>query len=165
MIPGWDVRNDEGVRSAGSVIFDMRDATVSNQPVYESGILESARSYIALSVSLKDPATGKFVDYWFMLPDAIAEGKFTPWLNPVFVERDDEKKDPHTWYRVINGQKLTPGPVPADAPKMRVSLQKKRKEPYNDLFSPALSAARLQNRAADVYEFVPAADETIPACD
>lgn len=151
--------------SAGSGWMPLRDSTIADQPVYEKRFMHSAREYVAVSVRLPGP---DMPTYWFRLPKNIAFESFSGWLPPASMESDRAaRSDESIWYRLTRGADLPIYPVSGEPPKIRVALRKGREkndDPTTDSL-PALTTARMRNRAANVYEFVPKAVEAISKCD
>lgn len=170
-----DVVNRSGVLSRGGGAIAIKDSTVANQPVYDSGFGYPAQSYIAIYVSLPVRERGPegSVTYWFTLPKSIPDDKFSVWLSPFSMEPEGTRRTsaPLPW-TIVHWGDLAIYPVSADPPKMRVTLQKRQTE-HNDPRTdplPALTTARLKYRTTTsdqqfVYQFVPKSNEAIPACD
>lgn len=164
-----------GQFSDGSGFMPIEDSTVANQPVYERGYGYPAQNYVAIHVRLPDREKGPegSVTYWFTLPKAIPDDRFTEWLNPVSMEPESANgAGAKLRWKLTHGGDLAIYPVSADPPKMRVTLQKrqtKHNDPTTDTL-PALTTARLKFKTATsdqqfVYQFVPKSNEAIPACD
>jgi hypothetical protein len=158
--------------SDGSGFMPLRDSTVANQPVYEQGYGYPAQNYVAMHVRLPDVdkvPEGR-VTYWFTLPKIVPNDSFTTWLPPVSMEPEGERLP--NWWKLTHGGDMAIFPVSPDPPKMRFSLRKPHAE-HNDPTTdtlPALTTARIRYKTATtsqqfVYEFIPKADEAIPACD
>lgn len=162
----------DGQFSDGAGFVPLRDSTISDQPVYEKGYGYPLRNYVAMHVRLPDSEKGTEGrgTYWFTLPKSIPSDRFTDWFSPISMEPDGERLP--IWWKLTHGGNLVIYPVPANPPKMRVSLEIRREE-HNDPTTdtlPALTTARMKYRTATsgqqfVYEFVPAASEAIPACN
>lgn len=165
-----------GQFSDGAGFMPLKDSTVADQPVYESGYGYPAQNYVAMHVRIPDREKGPEgrVTYWFKLPKTISADRFTDWFNPDSMEAERTKGGDRLpiWWKLTHGGDLPIYPVSADAPKMRVTLLKRHAE-HNDPTSdplPALTTARMKYRKATsdqqfVYEFVPKANEVIPKCD
>lgn len=164
-----------GQFSDSSGFMPITDSTVANQPVYERGYGHPVQEYVALHVRLPDREKGPegSATYWFTLPKTIPDDKFTVWLDPVSMEPEPATgAGAKLWWKLTHGGELVLYPVPANPPKMRVTLQKrqaKHNDPTTDTL-PALTTARLKYKTATsdqqfVYQFVPKSNETIPACD
>lgn len=161
-----------GQFSDGSGFMPLRDSTVANQPVYERGYGYPAQNYIAIHVRLPDLDKGPEgrVTYWFTLPKIVPTASFTTWLPPISMEPDGERLP--IWWKLTHGGDMAIFPVSADPPKMRVTLKKRHAEHNDPTIDtlPALTTARMRYQTATsnqqfVYEFVPQAEEAIPACD
>ncbi|SFU32221.1 hypothetical protein SAMN05216350_101311 [Polaromonas sp. YR568] len=164
--------NRAGGFSMSSGFMPVEDSTISGQPVYEKGYGFPAKNYIAIRVALlnADVQSGTTSPtFWFKLPSTISADKFSDWLPPVSTE--SEPSSSQFWYGLSNGKDLPIQAIPANAPKIRVSLRKSR-QPHTDPatdFLPALTTARLKLRTATsgsqfVYEFVAKTNEVIPDC-
>ena len=162
----------DGGYSDGFGFMPLRDSTISDQPVYQRGYGYPARNYIAIHVRLPDSEKGEEgrVTYWFTLPKDIPSDTFSNWFLPVSMEPEGQRVP--MWWKLTHGKDLEIYPVALGSPKMRVTSKRMRTghdDPTIDTL-PALTTARKQYRTATsdkqfVYEFVPIADETIPACD
>jgi hypothetical protein len=161
-----------GQFSDGSGFMPLKDSTAADQPVYEQGYGHPAQNYVAMHVRLPDqekrPEGG--VTYWFTLPKTIPDDRFTAWFNPVSMEPGGERLP--IWWKLTHGGDMAIYPVSAEPPKMRVTLLKRHAEHNDPTIDtlPALTTARIKYKTATsdqqfVYEFVPKANEAIPACD
>lgn len=162
----------KGQFSDGKGFMPLHASTVVDQPIYERGYGYPAQNYVAMHVRLPDSDKGPEgrVTFWYTLPKHIPHDGFTDWFKPISMEPEGERFP--IWWKLTHGGDLAKYPVSPDPPKMRVSFKKRHTEhsdPTTDTL-PALTTARMKFKTATsdqqfVYEFVPKANEAIPACD
>lgn len=163
----------DGQFSDSTGVMPLQDSTVADQPVYESGYGYPVRDYVAMHVRIPDAEkeAEDRVTYWFVLQKNIPNDKFSEWIMPISMEPEGQRQ-PMLW-KLTHGGNLEINAVPSESPKMRFSLMERQTTKHDDPkidTLPALTTARMKFKTTTssqqfVYEFVPKANESIPACN